>query len=96
MSDAGLEASADVELRAEGDRLDYRLRLLPRELTPTADRRLTGLDGSTLSITGHLPFEPTTLRIPAWEGSGYEIIEVLGSFWCQARWSCVSPSFRRQ
>ncbi len=63
---AGLEATAGARLRAAGERLDYRLEILPRRLALAGDRLLTGIEGATVEVTGSLPFEPSELRVPDW------------------------------
>ncbi len=57
LPDLGLEATAAAWLRAGGDRLDYRLEMTPAELAMGDNLELTGIGGSTVRVTGSLPFE---------------------------------------
>ncbi len=73
----GLEATAGAELRAAGDRLDYRLEIVTADRATIGDLELTGIDGSRLRVTGSLPFAPLAeLRAPVWDGPLRALIEI--------------------
>ena len=68
LPDSGLRAAADVEISADGDRVEGRLDILPQQLMLADDRYLSDLEGAKVQIRGHLPLDLATLRIPAWRG----------------------------
>ena len=68
--DSGLEATASGSLHATGDRLEYRLELRPEALVTGNDRQLSGLQGSTVRVTGSLPFNTPTTAVPDNPGAG--------------------------
>ena len=68
LSGADIEATADIELTTDADQVEYLFQILPEQIVLADDRHLSAIAGAKIRVFGHLPFDPSDLRVPVWEG----------------------------